>query len=233
MSQHLNDRRELLKLKQGLVSPDESPLEIDSPPVKEKLTGKAWLSNFIYHHNLHLKMAAFFLSIAAVFAFFILTAEKPDIKVLLIASTPETSMFFATNVGELKGELETFTPDFNGNGKVYVECRFIDLVTHVGDIERNPEAIHGSRVKLFGEVLTGEALIFIGNKKALEDIPGDVMPFEDFYYAVYSVDETKLQLSVPIPDDLYVAIRNSDNEDEFLKALTVFESITQNITTTD
>jgi hypothetical protein len=220
---HSDDKRELLKLRQGLVTAEESPLEINEKPQVVKLTGKAALSNFVYHHSLQLKIAAFFLVIAGIFAYFTLSREKPDIIVLLIADTPEASMFFGSEMFELKRELERFTPDFDGNGKVVVECRFIDLVTHVGEIERNPEAIQGNRIKLFGEVQSGNALIYIGNKEALENIPGDVMPVEDFYIIFCNINETKLE--VDYPDDIYIAVRNYGTETERLKALTVLEGV--------
>ncbi|MCL1789592.1 MAG: hypothetical protein FWG33_04465 [Oscillospiraceae bacterium] len=216
----IDDKRELLKLKQGLVSAEESPLEVDENPEPPKLIGKAALSNFVYHHSLHLKIAGFFLVIGGIFAFFILTAEKHDITILLIADNQEASVFFGIYSARLKKEIEQYTPDFNGNGKVSVECRLIDLVTHVGEIERNPNALQGNMVKLIGEVLTGNSLIYIGNKEALENILGEDMSIEDFYYAFHSMKDTVLE--VDSPDDLYIAVRNSGNEKEFSKALTVF-----------
>lgn len=228
-----NDKRELLKLKQGLVSAEESPLQVDEKPEKVKLKGRAAFSNFVYHHSLHLKIGGFFAVIALVFAFFILTADKPDITVLLIADTTETSMFFVNRFGDVKGAVEEFTPDFNGDGTVIADCRFIDLVTHVGDIERNPDAVHGNNVKLIGEITAGNALIYIGNKQALENIPGEVMSSEDFYRYFRGVAETKLGSQLlglleteTLPDDLYIAFRNAEKSKEFPKALTLWENIT-------
>jgi hypothetical protein len=224
---HIDDKRELLKLKQGLVTEDESVLEVDEKPHIIKPTGKAAWSNFVYHHSLQLKFGVFFLIIAAIFVYFALTDEKADITILLIADTPEVSVFFALRAEELELEIELFTPDFDGNGKVHVQCLFIDLVTHVGEIARNPEAVQGNRIKLFGEVRAENALIYIGNREALENIPlGAEMPVEDFYLAFYNVKDTSLELDSP--EDLYIAVRRSGKESELSKALTVLENITGN-----
>ncbi|MCL2072131.1 MAG: hypothetical protein FWH07_07875 [Oscillospiraceae bacterium] len=221
----MDDKRELLKLRQGLVTADESGLEVDKKPEITKLTGKAALSNFVYHHSLQIKIVLFFLVIAGIFAYFTLTSEKYDITILLIADNAETSVFFAVKSSGLKQIIEDATPDYDGNGKSRVEFRFIDLVTHVGEIQRSPDAIHGNRVKLFGEVQTGDSLIYIGNKEALENIPGTAMSVEDFYYAFYSLGELITESQLEFPPDLYIAVRNRSDEAELAKALAVLEAV--------
>ncbi|MCL1903668.1 MAG: hypothetical protein FWF94_04545 [Oscillospiraceae bacterium] len=219
----LDDKRELLKLKQGLISSEESSFSSDERPDAPILTGKAALSNFVYHYSLHLKIASFFLIIGGIFAFFILTAEKYDLTVMLIADNSEASAYFALNSDKLKTALEQYTPDFDGNGRVNVECRFIDLTTDVAGVQRSPDSVQGNMIKLFGEINMGNSLIFIGNKEVLENIPGEEMKFEDFYCAFYPFDSTSLNLDAP--DDLYIAVRNSSDEEALLKAMTVFGSI--------
>jgi hypothetical protein len=215
-----NDKRELLKLKQGLITQDESQLEIDTKPQFIKPTGKAAVSNFVYHHKLYIKIAAFFLVVATVFVYFALTAKKADITIVLIADTEEVSHFFMMEAREFGRIIEMFVPDFDSNGYVHADCRFIDLVK----TGRNPDMVHGNAVKLFGEVQGGDGAIFIGNLKALENIPESAgMPVEDFYGKIAAVKDTALANAgnferVQMPLDLYIAVRKNADENSLIVA---------------
>ena len=216
-----DDKRELLKLKQGLVTEEQTALELEKTPVI-KPTGKAAVENFFYHNRLQIIFASVFLVIAAIFAYFALTDEKADITVLFISDNADTSAFFHFEADNLELAIEQFIPVHESKDKhiPHAKCLFIDLVTQVGQIGRNPDAVYGERIKLFAEVRSGNALIYIGNKQALEGIPeSGETPVEDFYEVFHPVKDTAIieviQISqVPLPDDLYFAIRHGDNEDE-------------------
>jgi hypothetical protein len=225
-----NDKRELLKLKQGLISAEDcEAITVEKPPIYEKPTGWAGVQNFFYHHKLHLSFAAFFLVVASILLYFTLTREKVDIKILLIADSQEAAGFFLSESRAFKQAVEHFVPDFDGNGKVNAACLFIDLVRE----GKHPEAIHGNSVKLFGEVQSRDAMIFVGNKQALENIPASAdMPVEDFYEGFIPVKDTALAQIVEferakLPDDLYIVIRAGAGKDDWL----VWENITGDATT--
>ena len=225
----IDDKRELLKLKQGLITEQESKLEFQEKPHIIKPTGWAAVENFLYHHKLHLSVAAFFVIVAAFFAYFTLTREKADITILFIADNEETSRFFTLQSAEVERAFETFTPDFDGNGKIHAECLFIDLTTNIGELARSADMIHGNRVKLFGEIQAGTSLLLIGNRQALEAIPGDEIPFEDFYITSMRVKGSAFESAgdferVPVPDDLYIVVRRKSGVD-FDKAVQVFENV--------
>jgi len=150
MREDNNDKRELLKYKQGLISKEEcEEIEINKPPIYEKPTGFAAVQNFFYHYKLHLSFAAFFVVVGVILAYFTLTRDNPDIKILLIGNTQEASAFFFAEQSAIKTAFEQYTPDFNNDGKVYAACFFIDLVTE----GRRPDYVQGNHTKLFGEVL--------------------------------------------------------------------------------
>jgi hypothetical protein len=229
-----NDKRELLKLRQGLVDKKDSFLEVEKPPIYEKPTGKAAVAHFFYYHKIQLALAAFFIFVAAVFVYSFVSREKADITILLIADDDgkDTSAFFLMEQKKFEVALETFTPDFDNNGKVHAQTLFIDLVKE----GRAADYIHGNTTKLFGEIQGGQALILIGNKNALEAIPasGEVA-LEDFY-----CDFDELGFFIPVkntglalfdyeymemPDDLYIAVRISANDYLSANALAVVENI--------
>jgi len=223
-----SDKRELLKLRQGLVSEEESVLEVEEKPYIEKPVGMAAVSNFVYHHKIHIVIVAFLLAVAGVLAYFTLSSEKADITILFIAGDEATAEFFHFEASSLQAAFETFTPDFSGNGSVYAECLVIDLSLRIGGVPRNPEAVQGARIKLFGEMQAGNALIFVSNREALKNIPGEEM-LEDFYMNLeerypgnpnvtdgvfYRIKGSPLEAAaafeqVSLPDDLYLVVREN------------------------
>ena len=243
------DKRELLKLKQGLISEDDSRLLTEErEKVRfEKPTGRAAVSNFFYHYKIHIWVAVFFLTIVGFLVYFTLSAEKADIKILIIADSEEASMFFAIEAEGFERAIENYTPDFNGDGNIHAECMVVDLTTKMGEIQRDPNVVYGNRVKLFGEVQRGEAVIYVGNKQALEGIPGEGMKLEDFYINLkeyfsdfnnpnadgvfFKIKGSSLESvadfeRVPLPEDLYLAIRISPSENKNSKnALMLAEGI--------
>jgi hypothetical protein len=250
----MDDKRELLKLRQGLVSAEETQLEVEKPPHIERPVGfTAVTSNFYYHHKLHLVIGGFFLSVIAVFIYLAATDEKPDISILLLSDNVDTSLFFFFEQGELRANIEQFVPDFNENGKILAACLHIDLVTE----GRDPQAVHGNHIKLFGEMQGANALIFIGNRQVLESVPFGELALEDFYLDLserfpddenvserffYRVNSTVLADGMyeerPLPEDLYLAVRtNLDTarltpnraEQRLVEALIVLDNIINNL----
>jgi hypothetical protein len=230
MREDNNDKRELLKYKQGLISKEEcEEIEINKPPIYEKPTGFAAVQNFFYHYKLHLSFAAFFVVVGVILAYFTLTRDNPDIKILLIGNTQEASAFFFAEQSAIKTAFEQYTPDFNNDGKVYAACFFIDLVTE----GRRPDYVQGNHTKLFGEVLGGTAKIFIGNREALENIPKSAdVEFEDFYEDYFPFKGSLLEKSVEfhrmdVPDDLLVVLRKDADENSLTVWAVIRESTTE------
>jgi hypothetical protein len=240
----MDDRRELLKLKQGLISEEDSTLEIEQKPHIEKPVGfTAVMSNFLYHHKIQLIIGGFFAAAVISLIFMSLGKESPDITILLISDDSQVSAFLFFESATLREQIESFTPDFNGDGSVNASCLFIDLVTQ----GRDPQAIHGNAVKLFAEMQSGNSLMFIGNRAALEAIPHSAeVPLESFYLNLSErypdnpavVGDFFLQVSsteladveftnVDLPEDLFIVIRiNANRADVVLgQSLIVLDNI--------
>ena len=104
-----NDKRELLKLKQGLISEEETSLEVEKKPVYEKPTGKAAVANFYYHNKIYIWLTVFFLSVGSVFVYFALTEKKPDVTVLFLADTIDASVFFFAEEQQMQRAISFLT----------------------------------------------------------------------------------------------------------------------------
>ncbi|MCL2035778.1 MAG: hypothetical protein FWG83_00105 [Oscillospiraceae bacterium] len=239
-----NDKRELLKLKQGLITEEETTLELEKTLII-KPRGWAAVMNFAYHNKFYLWVVGFFMIVTTFFVYFALTSEKYDITILLIADEEKSSDFFFGEQRALKQSIDRFVPDFNGDGKQSAACLFIDLVKE----GRRHDIIHGNSVKLFGEVQSGNALIFIGNKDALEMIPLSAdIEVEDFYVNLAQFSPNAdgfffpVKGSVPgdgdyfeyvdVPEDLYIALRkgkNAKRPENESEALTVIENLLNGI----
>jgi len=222
---NLNDKRELLKLKQGLIEEEEAEIIIDEEkPYYEKPKGFAAISNFFYHYKLQVIIAAFFIVVGGFLVIDTLNREKADIKILLISTDPEVSSAIFLRQRDIKSALELYTPDFDENGYVFVESFYIDLV----DIGRNPESVQGNTIKLFGEIQDGSSLIFMGNRHALEDLLGGQLEVERFYLNLgerysdnphivdgyfYRVKGSPLMgaasMLASCPEDLFIAFRDN------------------------
>ncbi|MCL1880748.1 MAG: hypothetical protein FWF76_01060 [Oscillospiraceae bacterium] len=229
----MDERRELLKLKQGLVTDDETSLEThsnsDKPHIERPVGFSAIMSNFYYHYKLHVFIIVFFVLVIAGLIFLTLGGEKPDLTVLFISGEHESSSFFRFEGDTLQKSFEQFTPDFSGNNNIYVKCLFIDLISE----GRDPRSVHGNTVKLFGEIQGANALIFVGDRKTLEQIPGGEtgLSVEEFYLNLYErfgehpniVDDFFFRIKgsslaagegiefnhLPIPEDLYMVVRTN------------------------
>ena len=231
----MDDKRELLKLKQGLVAEHDSKIETESNTEKRvypKPTGMKAVENFLYHYKLQIIFISFFTVVLIFLVYTTLSQENPDITVLFVADNEETAAFFRAEAATLQEAIELYTFDFNENGNIYARCLTIDLTTKFGNVNRNPEIVHGEKIKLFGEVLNGDSSIYVGNKEALEGIPeGAKIPIEDFYEELRPVKDSVLEeaaefKNVPLPDDLYIALRKGTDEDSLTVWLNILEGAT-------
>ena len=232
------DRVELLKLKQGIVTEEEAALDIEKPPPLTKPTGKAAWDNFVYHHKIHLIIGGFVFAVIAILGYLALTDKKPDVKLLLISDCEAVSEFFHFELPRLRSAIEHFTPDYDGNGYVYADCMVIDIVDTVGGVPRNRDLLHANTIKLFGEVRSGEVLLYIGNLDALVSIPGED-GLDDFYVTFAAECGTEMMFfplnrsalraaegfsfrDILVPNDMVIAVRKSNNEARLERAVDAF-----------
>lgn len=150
----LQEKRELLKLKQGIIEESEIIPE-DGYAELPKLRGWKWVENFIYHYKWIMLVVLFAAIIIGYMIYETVTREREDIYVLAIQTTSKSGML--TKRTDIEEALEKYCPDFDGNGYVHVGINFLDLNTENGYTELNEAATY----KLSAEIITGDSQLYI------------------------------------------------------------------------
>lgn len=218
-----DDKRELLKLKQGLI--EESEIIKEEKPPKIELHGRARWENLFYHYKV-----PFFLSILAVFVLIFLMTDffnrdVMDVRVLVVSSTSEANAVVSLNGDELELAFERFCPDFNNDKKVHVDAFVINMTR---EEYTDPNMYVANQTKLFGEMQSGVAQMLLGDSKAFSLIIGEDEKIDDFFIDLseiypdnpqiwnkyyFKVRGSKLANAVNwiggCPDDMYIAIRKN------------------------
>ena len=142
MGNYEEERRELLKLKQGLI--EESELIPDEKPEKPaELHGMARVKNEIYHIGWAIPIIIGVIALAVFIIAQLASRTKEDICVLIIAVTENSELFrFSESNDVIKPALEKYCVDYDGNGEIYVETIFIDLSDSSGNAQYN-DTQHG------------------------------------------------------------------------------------------
>ncbi|MBD5116906.1 MAG: hypothetical protein HDS99_03270 [Bacteroidales bacterium] len=221
-----DDKRELLKLKQGLIT--ESEIIKEEAAVADKahyeVKGvRKKIANFFYHYKWHLIIILFFAVIIFFLTYSIVSKEKADIRTLIFAESEEVSGSLYYKSHDLELALEQYTHDFDENGNVHVEVYYIDMNP------RQDGTYHSiNQTKLMSEVGMATAQLYIADRAQLETILGDQdesKGFEDlsalypddpqvtdkYYYKVKgsAFAEAAMYLE-SCPDDLYIAVRSNE-----------------------
>ena len=85
-----DDKRELLKLKQGIIDESESEIHEEEKPVYE-LHGFKRIENFFYHNKWYVIAGVFFAAVAAFLINSLLQKQQGDIRVLVVTKDKEIS----------------------------------------------------------------------------------------------------------------------------------------------
>lgn len=241
----LMEKRELLKLKQGLVEESEV---IDEPTVREKVELHGWkkVENFFYHYKwrvLAICLAAVFIGVMTVQA---LTKERNDLYVLVISTSNDSGLY--TKRDDIEKTLERYCPDFDGNGYVHVGVNFINLSTETGVSDYT----NAENLKFTSEIATGDSQMYIadtGIVAIMNEIgKGEIQYFqplsEQYTNAEFCDDGQGLRLNstgftelarwASCPDKVAVYVRGEykdmtgngdDAQEQRDRAMTVFDNI--------
>lgn len=215
-----DDKRELLKLKQGLET--ESEIIPENKTQKVELHGMAKVVNFFYYYKIHILVIIFFAIIIGFMLWSSITKEAYDIRILTAGSSTEatSSLYFKNE--DISVGLETFCPDFDNNNKVHVENYYINL-TKTAD----SDFYYSNQAKLYGETAQGIAQIYIANTELYIEFIGSAKT-EDMFVNLKElypdnpniVNNCFLQVkntaladaskwTESCPEDMYLAIRNT------------------------
>lgn len=257
---YTDDKRELLKLKQGIIKESEL-IPVDEEGVADKghyeVKGfKNKLANFMYHYKWFLIFGVFF---TAVISFLIITTvmrEKGDVRILAFSADGQLASSLMYKNNDLSYAFTLYTEDFDENGYVHVEIYDMNLSQ-----EQDYNYYYTNQTKLFSEVSLGQAQIFMADKDVLQSILGEQSPneaFEDlsalypdstdivdkYYYRVKGSKLAEAAMYVDsCPDDLYIVIRKAGFEgmngytekmaEYHRRALIVFDNIINDNRVTD
>lgn len=246
-----DDKRELLKLKQGIIAESDTIKEegaaADKAQYEVKGAGKK-LSNFFYHYKWHVIIIGFFAAVVAFMVYSTVSMDKGDIRVLLFSEDPDIaySMYYKTHDIELA--LEKYTPNFDNNKYVHVDVFCMDMSP-----AQDFNYYYSNQTKLYSEINLGVAQIFIADREQLQAILGDqpessgfvdlsaLYPddghiVDKYYYQVKGSPfaDTAMYME-SCPENMYIAIKNEnfngftsnseERQENNRRALEVFDNI--------
>jgi hypothetical protein len=239
-----DERIELMRLKQGLISEEESAIH-EEKEEEIKLTLGKKIGNFLYHNKWWLGLGTFFTVLAIFLIADIISTPRPDMTVLMLCQNNDVG-----SSAFLDDFFTEFTEDFNGNGKVLASVYYIPYSSNEYD-----NYTSGASVKLTTYLNSAEAVIIIGNKQTTEELlvpdqtltdlssiyPDDPHVKDWFYYLKGTNFAQKI--GVPekcITDDMFLAIRKpiklvNDSKEEmqetYDKDFPVFDRIVKSLST--
>lgn len=157
MASYNDEKRELLKMKQGLIE-ESDIIETEADKVElEKPKGMAAVENFIYHNKWFIIVGAFFAFVLIFLIHQTITRENADMTVVLVTSDSQKAPNLYHKVKDVELALEKYCPDYNKDGSVHVDVYMIDLTKSNPD----PQYVNSNATKFFGEMQRGVAQLFI------------------------------------------------------------------------
>ncbi len=207
------DKVELLKLKQGVISNSERLRE----EADEKKHYSVWqkIRNFIYHNKWWLGFTVFFAAIAAFLVYDTVTTTKADVMLMVLSNDDELAMHYSSIEKYFNDEVD----DYNDDGKKCADLLYIPISDNE---EANNMGMYESNLnKLASEFQMGETMLVLADSKSAELIMAEdtLVNLEELYpdnpnikgYGFYLKNTEFASLigytEGNIPDDLYIGIR--------------------------
>ena len=204
------DRIQLMKLKQGVISDEDIPkeeVEVKHYTIWEKI------SNFCYHNKVYIIMVIIVAAIGGFLIFDLVTKVDPDVAVMIIAEDDE--FYFRTN--DIAALLEQYCEDFNGDKHISVRVSYLPAVV---DENSNLYYSQSDQTKLVAEFMSCNSIIVIADRFTCEtvDIADGVLAD---MREVYPDDENAMELGYllkntnfdedigyeDMPDDFFIGFR--------------------------
>lgn len=202
-----DDKRELLKLKQGLIEESETIKEekngYGDKGVYEVVGFKNKVSNFFYHYKWHVGVTIFIVALASFLIITTVIREIGDIRVLAFAKASDTTESITFKTKDFELAFEQFSKDYDDNGYIHTEFYFMNMGEN-----QDYNYYFANQTKLFSEVATGTAQIYIADREMLTEVIGDQTEGEAY------VDLSELYPDEPnIVDKYYFKIKGSNLAD--------------------
>ena len=150
------DRIELMKLKQGVISEEDIPKE---EKIEKEYSTVEKIGNFFYHNKMYIVIITLIAAVAAFLLYDIITQKHPDVSVMIIADDSE--FYFRTE--DIQKLFEPYCRDCNGDGVVYVRASYLPAVVDNSD----PSALYyaqADQTKLVAEFQSETSIIVIADE---------------------------------------------------------------------
>lgn len=151
-----NDKRELLKLRQGIIdkseSIDESGYDVEMPKTATEKT-----KNWMWYHTGIIVLSVIILAVGAVIYFNFFRNKNADIEIYSAGN------YTTTMIHLLENNLDRYCPDFNSDSKSVVSVSQSVSDEMLGNVD------------LYEEVNNGDCQVFIGTEKQLRALYEDIM----------------------------------------------------------
>lgn len=214
MSKESDEKRELLRLKQGLIE-DSDIIEQDVHEEPEKQTAVKKIDNFFYRNKWFVVVGVFFAALIAFFAYQIFTREGPDLTVMLVISDTDKAPGLYQKVNDIELALEQYCPDYDNNGYVHVAVYFIDLTKG-----SDSQYVQSNTAKFYGEIQRGVAELYICDEDIFttEKAPEEYDPSQDYIDTDVSYETMFADLGEALNMSEYSGkLRICLNDTEFVK----------------
>ncbi len=242
-----DERRELLKMKQGLI--EESELIPQDGYIKpEKPRGWKRVENFFYQYKWILGVVIFGVVVAAILIVQLVTKEREDLYVLCIATDSRDGFYLKQD--DIERTLEKYCPDFDNNGYVHVGVHYLDL----DEKNKNTQLYDADIIKFQAELMTGDSQMYLSDTgiislmaqavgeeiqffKDLSDEYPDAALYEGCGLPLTDTGFTVLARWESCPDTVGIYVRNEyenmtgngkDSAEQRERALVVFRNILEN-----
>lgn len=220
------EKLELLKLKQGVISEEDVPTEVRE---ERHYTVRERIGNYFYHNKVYIIIGTLLFLILAFLVYDLATRVTPDVSVMIIAKD-DAFQFYTESMEQL---FERYCEDWNGDGKVDVRVFYAPAV--MGDSPEELYTRQADQTKLVAEFQAGDTVLIIADAEACEavgivegdgvlaDISKDFPDDENVSWSGYLLNGTSMAEDIEysaLSDGLFAAFREPRggigmNEKEF------------------
>lgn len=154
------ERIQLMKLKQGVISDDDMPkeeVEVKQYTVWEKI------GNFFYHNKVYIIMVLAVALIGGFLLYDLLSKIDPDVSVMILAKDDE----FYIRTSDVQAVLEQYCEDYNGDKHISVQVSYLPAVV---DENTNMYYSQSEQTKLVAEFMSCNSIVVIADKYTCDTV---------------------------------------------------------------
>lgn len=157
------EKLELLKLKQGVISEEDIPKE---EKIEKQYTIWEKISNFFYHNKTYIVFGTVAALIFGFLVYDFVTTVHPDVSVMFIAT--DASVAFVTE--DMETVLEQYCEDYNDDGVVDVRVSYLPAILDTSGGHSGLYYQQSDQTKLMAEFQAVDSIIVIADYDSCEEI---------------------------------------------------------------